>query len=145
MHQNICWQKSICREFYCTLIRGKVLLKVIICYWKLMVITHHQFRLMSTDFVTLKVVMLTWKTRNIWDSQRSSKMKNLKQYSMNFHVKCKKKKKLAKSLNVDQETISRWLKALRMTQKQGNWVPYELKTRDIKRRFCMTGVLLNHN
>jgi len=41
----------------------------------------------------------------------------------------------AKSLAVVQSTISMPLKALRMIQKQGNWIPYELNPRDLKRRF----------
>ena len=48
---------------------------------------------------------------------------------MKIHVKRKK------SLEVTQQTISLRLKAMRMIQKQGNWVPYELKPRDIERRF----------
>ena len=37
------------------------------------------------------------------------------------------------SLNVDQSTISRRLKAIEMIQKQRNWMPYELKSRDVER------------
>lgn len=55
---------------------------------------------------------------------------------------CQTQEELAKSLGVDQSTISRRLKALGMIQKQGNWVPYELKQRDVERRFCMSEMLL---
>jgi len=41
---------------------------------------------------------------------------------------------LVKSLNVDRSTISRCLKVIGIIQKQGNWLPYELKPRDIERR-----------
>jgi len=38
-------------------------------------------------------------------------------------------------LGVTQQTISYRLKSLGMIQKQGNWVPYELKSRNVERRF----------
>jgi hypothetical protein len=38
-------------------------------------------------------------------------------------------------LEVDLSTVGKRLKALGMIQKEGNWVPYELKPRDIERRF----------
>jgi len=41
---------------------------------------------------------------------------------------------LAGSLGVTQQAISKRLKAMRIIQKQGNWVPYDLKPRDVKRR-----------
>ena len=40
-----------------------------------------------------------------------------------------------RSLEVTQQNISLRLKAMGMIQKQGNWIPYELKPRDIERRF----------
>ena len=41
---------------------------------------------------------------------------------------------LARSLGVTQQAISKRLKAMEMIQKQGNLVPYELKSRDVERR-----------
>ena len=38
-------------------------------------------------------------------------------------------------MEVTQEVISKRFKAMEMIQKQGNWVPYELKPRDVERRF----------
>lgn len=55
---------------------------------------------------------------------------------------CQTQDELAESLNVDRTTVSKRLKALGMIQKQGNWVPYELKPRDIERRLCMCEQLL---
>ena len=49
---------------------------------------------------------------------------------------------LAESLGVDHTTVSKRLKALGMIQKQGNWVPYELKPRDVERRFFTCEQLL---
>ena len=42
-------------------------------------------------------------------------------------------KQLAKALGVDQGTISRRLHAIGKIQKEGKWVPYELKETDIER------------
>jgi len=43
---------------------------------------------------------------------------------------CQTQEELAESLGVVQSTISMCLKTLGMIQKQGNWIPYELKSRD---------------
>ena len=42
---------------------------------------------------------------------------------------------LAESLGITQQTVFVRLKSMGMIQKQGNWVPYELKPRDVERRF----------
>ena len=55
---------------------------------------------------------------------------------------CQTQDELARALGVTQATISRRLKALGFIQKIGNWVPHELKPRDVKRRFCMSEMLL---
>ena len=49
---------------------------------------------------------------------------------------------LAESLGVTQAIISKRWKADGYIQKQGNWVPHELKPRDVERRFCMSEMLL---
>lgn len=49
---------------------------------------------------------------------------------------------LAEALGVNQPTISKRLKALGMIRKVGNWVPYELKPRDVERRFFTCEELL---
>jgi len=41
-------------------------------------------------------------------------------------------KELAFTLGVTQQTISYRLKSLGMIQKQGNWVPYELKPKNVE-------------
>ena len=43
---------------------------------------------------------------------------------------------LARSLGVTQQAISKCLKAMGMIQKQGNWVPYELK-REMLNGVCL--------
>lgn len=55
---------------------------------------------------------------------------------------CQTQQELANSLAVTQQAISHHLKALGMVQKQGNWVPYELKPRDVERRFFTSELLL---
>ncbi|EFN75994.1 Histone-lysine N-methyltransferase SETMAR, partial [Harpegnathos saltator] len=49
---------------------------------------------------------------------------------------CQTQEELALTLEVTQQAISHRLKSLGMIQKQGNWVPYELKPGDVERRFC---------
>ena len=55
---------------------------------------------------------------------------------------CQNQKELARSLGVTQSAISKRLKAMGMIQKQGNWVPYELKPRDVERRLFACEQLL---
>ena len=47
---------------------------------------------------------------------------------------CQMQKQLAEILNCTQSVISNRLKALGKFYKEGKWVPYELKPRDIERR-----------
>ena len=55
---------------------------------------------------------------------------------------CQTQEELAESLGVTQAAISKRLKISGYIQKQGNWVPHELKPRDVERRFCMPEMLL---
>ena len=48
---------------------------------------------------------------------------------------CQTEEELASALGVTRQAISKRLHALRMIQKQGTWVPYDLKPRDVERRF----------
>ena len=58
---------------------------------------------------------------------------------------CQTQEELAESLGVTQAAISKRLKAAKYIQKQGNWVPHELKPRDVERRFCMSEMLLERH
>ncbi|GFV45287.1 mariner Mos1 transposase [Trichonephila clavipes] len=55
---------------------------------------------------------------------------------------CQMQQELAGSLGVTQHAISKRLKVMGMIQKQGNWVPYELKPRDGERRLFACEQLL---
>ncbi|GFW24604.1 mariner Mos1 transposase [Trichonephila clavipes] len=46
---------------------------------------------------------------------------------------CQTQQELAGSMGVTQQAISKHLKVMGMIQKQRNWVPYELKPRDVER------------
>ena len=58
---------------------------------------------------------------------------------------CQTQEELAESLGVTQAAISKHLKEAGYIQKQGNWVPHELKPRDVERRFCMSSMLLKRH
>ena len=49
---------------------------------------------------------------------------------------------LASALEITRQAISKRLHALGMIQKQGTWVPYDLKPRDVERRFFACEQLL---
>ena len=48
---------------------------------------------------------------------------------------CQMQEELTESFGVTQQAILIRLKVMGMIQKQGNWIPYELKPRDVERRF----------
>ncbi|GBP70287.1 Mariner Mos1 transposase [Eumeta japonica] len=50
-------------------------------------------------------------------------------------------KELALTLKVTQQAVSHRLKLLEIIYKQGNWVPYDLKPRDVQLRLCMSEML----
>ena len=59
---------------------------------------------------------------------------------------CQSQEELAQTLGVTQQAVSKRLSDLGMVQKAGNWVPYQLKPRDIERRlFACEQLLERHN
>ncbi|GBP06744.1 Mariner Mos1 transposase [Eumeta japonica] len=56
---------------------------------------------------------------------------------------CQTQQELAGSLGVAQQAISKRLKIVGMIQKQGYWVPYELKPRDVERHLFACEQLLS--
>ncbi|KAG5324817.1 MOS1T transposase, partial [Pseudoatta argentina] len=61
---------------------------------------------------------------------------------LDYYVSLRTAIEAAKILQVDESTVSKRLKGLGMIQKQGHWVPYELKPRDVERRFGTCELLL---
>ena len=55
---------------------------------------------------------------------------------------CQTQKQLAEALNCAQSVISDRLKALGKVYKEGKWVSYKLKPRDIERRKTICEILL---
>lgn len=58
---------------------------------------------------------------------------------------CQTQEELANALQVTQQSISHRLEALGMVHKQGNWLPYDLKPRDVERRFFACEQLLQRH
>ena len=58
---------------------------------------------------------------------------------------CQTQEELVESLGVIQAAISKRFKAAGCIKNQGNWVPHELKPRDVERRFCMSEMLLERH
>ena len=58
---------------------------------------------------------------------------------------CQAQEELAESLGVTSAAISKRLKASRYIKKQGNWVPHELKPKDVERWVCMSEMLLERH
>ncbi|KAG5326614.1 MOS1T transposase, partial [Pseudoatta argentina] len=75
------------------------------------------------------------------DKERPGQEDNNLQALLNENS-CQTLKELSTSLEVDFSTIGKRLKSLDMIQKEGHWVPYELKPRDIERRFLTCKLLL---
>jgi len=55
---------------------------------------------------------------------------------------CRTLDDMSKELDVDRSTVGKRLHAMGMVQKAGNWVPYQLKERDIERRLVTCEMLL---
>ena len=55
---------------------------------------------------------------------------------------CQTLTELAESLVIDHATVSKRLKPFKIIQKQENWMPYELKPRDVERRLFRREQLL---
>ena len=72
-----------------------------------------------SDFNAPRTVIFTSKTSIAMEERRFSKMQNWRHYLIKTRVKIKK--------NWHDQAILKRLKVMEMIQKQGNWMPYELK------------------
>ena len=82
------------------------------------------------------------------DEERSGQPQNFEDKELEALLDvdcCQTQEELAESLGVTQADISKRLKGAGYIQKQGNWVPRELKPRDVERRFCMSKMLLERH
>ncbi|EFN78922.1 Histone-lysine N-methyltransferase SETMAR, partial [Harpegnathos saltator] len=82
---------------------------------------------------------------DVEDKERSGRLRVFEDEELETLVDenpCQTQKQLAKALNCAQSVISDRLKALGKVNKEGKWVPYELKPRDIERRKTICEILL---
>lgn len=82
---------------------------------------------------------------NVEDHERSGRLKEFEDAELQHLLDVDSRKtqeELAEALNVDQSVISRRLKAMGKIQKEGVWLPYQLKERDIERRLVTCEMLL---
>ena len=82
---------------------------------------------------------------NLQDRERSGASKKFRDKELETLLDedpCQTQSDIAKLLGVDRTTVSKRLSALGMIQKEGSWVPYELKPRDIERRIVTCEQLL---
>jgi len=71
------------------------------------------------------------KTSLALDSQKKFEDKELE--ALLEEDQSQTQEELAESLGIIQQAVSIRLRAMGMIQKQGNWVSYELKPRDVER------------
>ncbi|UYV78810.1 hypothetical protein LAZ67_16002856 [Cordylochernes scorpioides] len=81
-------------------------------------------------------------TRDKERGGRPIKFKNAELEALLDEDSSQTQEELAETLGVTQQAISNSLKVMGMVQKQGNWVPYELKPGNIERRICTCELLL---
>jgi len=91
-----------------------------------------------SGFNASRTVILTSKT----GGRREKVFKDAELETLFHEDLCQAQEELAESLGVTQQAISKRLKTMRMIQKQGNWVSYDLKPRDIERRLFTCEELL---
>ena len=79
----------------------------------------------------LNVVILTPATRT---QRRPVKFKEAELEVLLDQDSCQTQEELTETLKVTQQAISNHLKATAMVQKQGNWLLYELKPRNVVKK-----------
>lgn len=82
---------------------------------------------------------------DVEDKERSGRPKTFKDAELEALLDedpCQTEKELSEQLNVTHQCVSQRLHALGLVQKLGNWLPHELKERDIERRKTICELLL---
>jgi len=74
---------------------------------------------------------------SVEDKPRSRQPKKFEEKELLEEDQSQTQEELAESLGVTQQAVSIRLRVMEMIQKQGNWVPYERKSRDVERRFLL--------
>ena len=87
----------------------------------------------GNDFDVSRMEISALKTSLALDSQKNSKTQKLE--ALLEEDQSQTQEEHAESLGVTQQVVPVRLRAMGMIQKQGNWVPCELKPRDVKKRF----------
>ena len=82
-----------------------------------------------------KIMILMLKIKNALAHQKKFEDKELE--ALLHEDSCQVQAELAESLALDHITVSKCFKALRMIQKQGHSVPYELKPRGVEWHLVM--------
>jgi len=107
----------------------------------MVIIYRHRFQHVSTGFDAIKKSNFDRKDKE----GQPKKFEDEKVEALLDQDPSQTQEELAESLNVNRSTISRRLKAIRIFQKQGNWVPYELKLRDVERSKMTCELLLQRH
>jgi len=69
---------------------------------------------------------------NRHDSGREKVFKDVELKALLHEDSCQTQEEFAGSLGMTQQAISKGLKFMAMIQNQGNWMPYDLKPRDVE-------------
>lgn len=128
--------------------------EVLICFFHLKknaTEAHHLLTEAYPNYAIDKRMCQRWFARfkngdfDVEDKKRSGQPKKFEDEELEALLEedsCQTEEMLAESLGVTQQAISHRLKLLGYLQKQGTWVPYELKERDVERRFSICTLLL---
>jgi len=109
--------------------------EVIKCLSKFMVTLLQLINYVGNGFDVSRMEISALKTSLALDSQKIRR-----QRIRGITRRRSEQEELTKSLGVTQQAVSVPLRAMEIIQKQGNWMPYELKPRNVERRFHLRTV-----
>ncbi|UYV67343.1 THOP1 [Cordylochernes scorpioides] len=102
----------------------------------------HALSIKSCEYLFRRFKSGDFDTRDKERGERPIKFEDAELEALLDEDSSQTQEKLAEALGVTQQAISNRLKVMGMVQKQGNWVPYELKPGNIERRICTCELLL---